>query len=93
MSEDQYPDDMAAQITLWQGVAQQLPLAEVQDMASQLVNHLGCILNDFNEIYSDEQRSEDALAAAVLEVTRQATAAAIFTLGASYRTRQEAAFN
>jgi hypothetical protein len=57
------------------------------------VNHLGCILNDFNDIYCDEQRSDDALAAAVLEVARQATAAAIFTLGVIHRTRQEAALN
>jgi hypothetical protein len=93
MSEDQYPDDLASQIALWQGTALQLPLAEVQDMASSLVNHLGCILNDFNDIYCDEQRSDDALATAVLEVARQATAAAIFTLGATHRTRQEAALN
>jgi hypothetical protein len=93
MSEDQYPEDMAVQIDLWQGTALQLPLAEVQDMASQLVNHLGCILNDFNDIYFNEQRSEDALAAAVLEVARQATAAAIFTLAVIHRTRQEAALN
>ena len=93
MSEGESLDDMAAEIALWQGTAQQLPLAEVQDMASRLVNHLGCILNEFNEICLDEQRSEDTLAAAVREVARQATAAAIFTLGASHRTRQEAALN
>jgi hypothetical protein len=93
MSEGESLDDLASQIVLWQGTAQQLPLAEVQDMASRLVNHLGCILNDFNEICLDEQRSDDALVTAVMEVARQAIAAAIFTLGASHRTRQEAALN
>ena len=44
-------------------------------------------------MYLDEQQSEDALADAVLEVARQATAAAIFTLGASQRTWQAAALN
>ena len=91
--EDQSFGDVATEIALWQGTALQLPLDEVQDVASRLLNHLGCILNEFNQVYLDEQRAEDALAAAVAEVTRQATAAAIFTLGASQRTWQEAALN
>ena len=93
MSEDHSLDDVATEIALWQGTALRLPLAEVQDMASRLLNHLGCTLNEFNQTYLDEKRSEDALAAAVMEVARQATAAAIFTLGATQRTRQEAALN
>ena len=93
MSEDHSLDDVATEIALWQGTALQLPLDEVQDMAAKLLNHLGCTLNEFNQTYLDEERSEDAMAAAVMEVARQATAAAIFTLGASQRTRQEAALN
>jgi hypothetical protein len=93
MSDDQSLDDVATEIALWQGTALKLPLAEVQDMASRLLNHLGCTLNEFNKVYLDEQRSEDVMAAAVMEVARQATAAAIFTLGATQRTRQEAALN
>jgi hypothetical protein len=93
MSEDEPLDDVATEIALWQGTALKLPLGEVQDLASRLLNHLACVLNEFNNTYLDEQRSEDALAAAVTEVARQATAAAIFTLGASQRTWQEAALN
>lgn len=93
MSEDEPITDVATEIALWQGTALKLPLAEVQDMASRLLNHLGCILNEFNQTYLDEQRSEDAMATAVMEVARQATAAAIFTLGASQRIRQEVALN
>jgi len=93
MSENESITEVATEIALWQGTALQLPLAEVQDTATRLLNHLGCILNEFNQTYLDEQRSADALAAAVLEVARQATAAAIFTLGATQRTRQEAALN
>ncbi len=93
MNENQSVTEAATEIALWQGTALQLPLDEVQDTASKLLNHLGCILNDFNQTYLDEQRADDALAAAVMEVARQATAAAIFTLGATQRTRQEAALN
>jgi hypothetical protein len=90
-SEDEPITDVAAEIILWQSAAQKLPLAEVQDMASMSLDCLAQILNEFNHMCRDGQPSDDALADAVLEVARQATAAAIFTLGASQRTWQEAA--
>ena len=93
MSEDEPITDVATEIVLWQSAAQQLPLAEVQDMASRSLEHLGQTLNDFNQMCLDGPQSEDALADAILEVARQATAAAIFTLGASQRTWQAAALN
>lgn len=93
MSDDTPIRDVATEIALWQGAAIKLPLAEVQDMASSSLNHLAQTLNAFNKTYLDEEVAEDVLADAVIEVARQATAAAIFTLGASQRTWQIATLN
>jgi hypothetical protein len=85
MSEDESIRDVAIEIALWQGAAIKLPLQEVQDMASSSLNTLAQTLNAFNKTYLDEDQAEDALAYAVMEVARQATAAAIFTLGVNQR--------
>jgi hypothetical protein len=85
MSQDESIRDVATEIALWQGVALKLPLPEVQDMASSSLNYLAQTLDAFNKTYLDEDQAEEALGHAVVEVARQATAAAIFTLGASQR--------
>jgi hypothetical protein len=85
MSEDESIRDVATEIALWQGAALKLPLQEVQDMAASSLNSLALTLNAFNKTYLDEDQAEDALVHAVMEVARQATAAAIFTLGANQR--------
>lgn len=93
MSDDTPIRDVATEIALWQGAAIKLPLAEVQDMACGSLNHLADTLNAFNKTYLDQEAAEDVLADAVVEVARQATAAAIFTLGASQRAERAAALN
>jgi hypothetical protein len=86
MSPDESVHDVATEIALWQGAALQLPLRDVQTMASSSLNHLAETLNAFNTTYLDQDQADDALLKAVMEVARQATAAAIFTLGAHQRT-------
>jgi hypothetical protein len=82
----------STEIALWQGAAMTLPLPEVQDMATGSMEGLADILNAFNQTcnqaYLDEDLADDALAAAVASVARQATAAAIFALGVRHRTRR-----
>jgi hypothetical protein len=86
MSPDESIREVATEIALWQGAALKLPLRDVQDMAASSMNCLAATLNAFNTTYLDQDRAEDALVKAVMEVARQATAAAIFTLGANQRT-------
>jgi hypothetical protein len=88
--------EAAAEIVLWQASAQQLPLPDIRDMVSDCQNHLAGLLNAFNKIYSDHtehKASDDALAGAVMDVARQATATAIFTLGVTQRAAQVSAAN
>jgi hypothetical protein len=85
--------DVATEIALWQGAAQHLPLHEVREMASISQNTLAASLNAFTKTYLDEDQTDEALADAVMRVARQATATAIFTLGASQRLRLAAEHN
>jgi hypothetical protein len=78
------------EIVMWQMAAQRLPLTDVNEAAGEALNSLAEVLNAFNaayEIHSDTDQGEEALVDAVLEVARQATAAAIFTLGLNQRVR------
>ena len=86
MSPDESIHDVATEIALWQGAALQLPLRDVKDMASSSLNCLAETLNAFNKTYLDEAQADDVLLKAVMDVARQATAAANFTLGANQRT-------
>jgi hypothetical protein len=76
-------DDLAA----WQVAAQRLPLAELSAMVATWQNELAESLNAFNEVYLDDECGEtaDVIASALGQVTRRATAMAIFTLGISQR--------
>ena len=85
--------DAATEIALWQGAALRLPLTEVQGMVASSLNGLAETLNDFNGIYLDEEQAANALLTAVAKVTRQATATAIFTLGAHQRAARSAQLN
>ncbi len=88
--------DVASEITGWQAAALSLPLPEVSDIARDSIAHLGCVLNTFNQVHRDQrdgQASAEALADAVGDVARQATAAAIYTLAVTHRTRQAAALS
>ncbi len=79
--------NVAAAIADWQLAAQQLPLSELFDMAATRQNSLAESLNAFNAIFlsyaADGELSIEAMRA-VGEVTRQATALAIFTLGIAH---------
>lgn len=85
--------EAAAEITIWQAIAQQLPLPELMEMADDSRAGLAHSLNDFNDTCQDTWPDPDVLARAVTKVARQATASAIFTLGLCQRRRQEAAVN
>jgi hypothetical protein len=86
-------DSIATDIALWQGVALELPLCEVRDMVSPSQHGLADSLAVFNQVYLDDDHTDEALAGAVNEVIRRATATAIFILGATWRTRRTAASN
>jgi hypothetical protein len=84
--------EAAAEITIWQAIAQQLPLPELMEMADDSRSGLAHSLNDFNDICQDNP-GPDGLARAVTEVARRATASAIFTLGLCQRRHEDAVLN
>jgi hypothetical protein len=85
---------VAGEITEWQRAALTLPLAEVRDVAQQGIAHLGCVLNDFNQVYAQRTTtSVTALDTAMTKAIRQATLAAIYTLAAWQRAEEAAALN
>jgi len=88
--------DVAGEINAWQDAARSLPLSQAGDVAREAIDHLGCVLNTFNEVYRDQhegQASTEALEHAVMQVARQATGAAIFTLAVANRIREAAALS
>jgi hypothetical protein len=87
---------VASEITGWQDAALSLPLDKASEIARDSIDHLGCVLNHFNTVYNDlcdGQASTEALEQAVMQVARQATGAAIFTLTVTNRTREAATLN
>ena len=87
---------VAGEINAWQDAARSLPLAQAGDVARDAIDHLGCLLAQFTTVYHDlcdGQASTEALEQAVMQVARQATGAAIFTLAVTNRTREAAALN
>jgi hypothetical protein len=88
--------DVAGEINAWQDAARSLPLSQAGDVAREAIDHLGCVLNNFNTVYTgqrDGQASTQALEQAVMQVARQATGAAIFTLAVTHRIREAAALS
>jgi hypothetical protein len=84
---------VATDIALWEGAALSLPLAQVRAMQADSQRELAESLNAFNGIYLNRAGTgepADAFTLAIGEVTRRATAMAIFTLGLSQRTHQAA---
>ena len=86
-------DQIATDIALWQGVTLELPICEVRGMVSPSQQGLIDILNEYNQVYLDDDHTEEAFAVVISEVIRRATATAIFTLGVTWRTRQAAPSN
>ena len=84
--------EAAAEITIWQHIAQELPLTELMQMASDSRTGLAHSLNDFNDTCQDNP-DPAVLARAVTQVARRATACAIFTLGLCQRRRTDAVLN
>ena len=84
---------VAGEINAWQDAARSLPLSQAGDVAREAIDHLGCVLAQFNTVYHDGQASTEALEQAVMQVARQATGAAIFTLAVTHRIREAATLN
>jgi hypothetical protein len=85
--------DVAGEINAWQDAARSLPLSQAGDVAREAIDHLACVLNNFNTVCRDGQASTEALEQAVMQVARQATGAAIFTLAVTNRIREAAALS
>jgi hypothetical protein len=88
MSDREAFETVASEIAEWELAAQQLPLPELYAMATTCQNGLAESLNAFNDIctsYSDGQEPSTEVVRALGQVTRRATAMAIFTLGIAHR--------
>ena len=87
---------VATNIIVWQSAAQQLPLADLRVMLATWQDSLAESLDAFNGIFcdhGDHRECTDTIKDAIAEVARNATAAAIFTLGISHRATQAARQN
>ena len=88
MSDRESFETVASEIAKWELAAQQLPLAELYAAATTCQSGLADSLNAFNDIYiSHDDGGEPSTEAmrAIGQVTRRATALAIFTLGIAHR--------
>ena len=86
-------EHVATDIALWESAALRLPLTQVRAMLADWQHDLAESLNAFNGIYldhPDQDEPDSAYAHSIGEVTRRATAVAIFTLGISQRLHQAA---
>jgi hypothetical protein len=87
---------LATSIITWEGAAQQLPLPELRELLAARQHALALSLDALNVIYDhhgDHPECADMIQNALGEVARNATAAAIFTLGLSQRAQQTARQN
>ena len=87
---------VADEITAWQAAAQQLPLPDLRAILTAWQDDLAASLDALNDIYADHgshHECTDMIGHALGEVTRSATAAAIFTLGITQRAHQVAHHN
>jgi hypothetical protein len=84
---------VADEIIAWQAAAQQLPLPDLRAILDTWQDDLAVSLDALTGIYADHgshHECTDLIGHALGEVTRYATAAAIFTLGLTVRARQAA---
>jgi hypothetical protein len=95
MDDREALDNIATAIVAWQVAAQQMPLAELTAMAANSQDDLAQSLDSFNALYGDhaDHVPADTLQKTLGAIARQATAAAIFTLGISCRAQQTARQN
>ena len=94
--DDREPfDSIADDITMWEAVAQQLPLPDLTALVADCQNDLAHSLNAFHDLYDDpaDHVAADTFNNALRAIARQATAAAIFALGISQRVRLAARQN
>ena len=87
---------VATDITAWELASERLPMPELSAMVTRWQTSLTESLYAFNEAYgtyADCDESADLLKTALGEVTRRATAVAIFTLAITYRARKAAQRN
>ncbi len=88
MSDREAFETVASEIAEWELVAQQLTLPELYTIAATCQNDLAQSLNAFNDIctsHDDGQEPTAEIMRALGQVTRRATAMAIFTLGIAQR--------
>ena len=81
---------VATDIAAWELASERLPMPELSAMVTRWQTSLTESLYAFNEAYgtyADCDESADLLKTALGEVTRRATAVAIFTLAITYRAR------
>jgi hypothetical protein len=84
---------VAAEIIAWQAAAQQLPLTDLRAIVATWQDTLAVNLNGLNGTcasHCSHHECTNLIKQAIGEVTRSATAAAIFTLGLTQRARQAA---
>ena len=87
---------VATEIIAWQAAAQQLPRPDLRAILATWQDGLAASLDALNGIYADHgghHECTDVIKHALGEVTRSATAAAIFTLGLTQRAHQVAHHN
>jgi hypothetical protein len=88
MSDREAFTSVATEIAEWELISQQLPLPELYTMAATCQNDLAESLNAFNVIclsHDDGEEPSTEVMRALGQVTRRATALAIFTLGIAHR--------
>lgn len=93
MHDHQTVVTVTAEIIAWQAAAQQLPLPDLRAILATWQDDLAASLDALNGIYADHgshHECTEVIKHALGEVTRSATAAAIFTLGLTQRARQAA---
>ena len=85
MDDHEAFDNIATAILAWQVAAQQMPLDELTAMVANCQDDLAQSLDSFNALYDDHADHVPAgtLQKALGAIARQATSAAIFTLGIS----------
>jgi hypothetical protein len=95
MDDHEAFDNIATAILAWQVAAQQMPLAELTAMVANCQDDLAQSLDSFNALYDDhaDHVPADTLQKALGAIARQATSAAIFTLGIACRAQQAAQQN
>ena len=96
MSDREAFETVASEIAEWELVAQQLTLPELYAVATTCQNDLAQSLNAFNDIctsHDDGHEPSTEVMRALGQVTRRATAMAIFTLGIAYRASKTAQHN